>query len=125
MDCLDKKMRTLGEALQTDRFSDEALAFVNGATRKPAKKPVPATDGAQDSHVIEKISTKSNTVRVEPPQDSSIPIVGTISMTFRLPSELSSRLMRASVERKLKRQRPFSQQDIITEALAQWLANYS
>ena len=121
MDCSDKKMRTLGEALQTDRFSDEALAFVNGSRGKPAKKTIPVPDAAQDSHAIEKIATKSNTVRVEPPQESSIPVVSTISMTFRLPSELSSRLMRASVERKLKRQRPFSQQDIIAEALAKWL----
>jgi hypothetical protein len=42
-------------------------------------------------------------------------------MTFRLPTELSTRLIRASVERKLRRERPFSQQDILAEALAKWL----
>lgn len=120
MDCSDKKMRTLGEALQTDRFSDEALAFVNGAARKPTRKTIPAA-AVQDSDAVETTTTKSNGVRIEPPSASSITIPGTVSMTFRLPSQLSSRLMRVSVERKLRRERPFSQQDIITEALGQWL----
>ena len=121
MDCSDKKMRTLGEALQTDRFSDEALAFVNGAARKPAKKTITATDAAQDFHEIENTAAKSNGVLIAPPSESPPLMAGTVSMTFRLPSELSSRLMRTSVDRKLKRQRPFSQQDILAEALAKWL----
>ena len=120
MDCSDKKLRTLGESLQTDRFSDEALAFVNGSHNKPAKKTIPVA-AVQDFDVVETTTTKSNGVRIEPPPEFSVAIPGTVSMTFRLPTELSSRLMRVSVERKLKRQRPFSQQDIISEALAKWL----
>jgi hypothetical protein len=42
-------------------------------------------------------------------------------MTFRLPAALSGRLGRVSAERKLRRQRPFSQQDIVAEALDEWL----
>lgn len=125
MDCSDRKMRTLGEALQTDSFSDEALAFVNGAARKPAKKIVTATLADQDSHLPEKTTTQSNGVLIAPSSESPPLTTGTVSMTFRLPSELSSRLMRASVERKLRRQRPFSQQDIISEALGQWLEKNS
>ena len=71
--------------------------------------------------MVETTTTKSNGVRIEPPPAPTIAIPGTVSMTFRLPSELSTRLIRTSVERKLKRQRPFSQQDIIADALAQWL----
>jgi len=119
MDCSDKKLRTLGESLQTDRLSDEALAFVNGTHNRPAKKTI-ATAAVQDSDGVETATTQSNGVRIEPPQESSVAIPGSVSMTFRLPAELSTRLIRTSVERKLKRQRPFSQQDIIAEALAQW-----
>jgi hypothetical protein len=45
-------------------------------------------------------------------------------MTFRLPADLSHHLMRAAVERKLKRERPFSQQDIVAEALQDWLRQH-
>ena len=125
MDCLDKKRRTLGEALQMDRFSDEAIAFVNGATGKPAKKIVPASGAADNSPITDNTSTKSNGVLTEAPRESPPLTTGTVSMTFRLPSELSTRLMRVSVERKLRRERPFSQQDILAEALAQWLEKNS
>ena len=123
MDCSDKKLRTLGEALQTDRFSAEALAFVNGAAGNPAKKVLPAPNTAPTAPDPKPANT--NGVLIEPPPESPTPITGTVSMTFRLPAALSTRLIRASVERKLKRERPFSQQDIITQALAQWLERNS
>lgn len=45
-------------------------------------------------------------------------------MSFRLPAPLSARLVKASVERKLRRERPFSQQDIVAEALDEWLKHH-
>lgn len=112
MDYLDKNKRTLDEASQTAELSEAAFAFVNaGAVNSRARrstaapKEIPAVDIA-----------KSNAVEI--PFTAAIP--GTVSMTFRLPTELSTRLIRASVERKLRRERPFSQQDILAEALAQW-----
>jgi hypothetical protein len=40
-----------------------------------------------------------------------------------LAAALSSRLLRVSLDRKLKRKRPFTQQDIIADALTRWLKN--
>ena len=121
MDCWDKTRRTLGEALQTAKLSDEAMAFVNGAAgNSPASKTIggiiePRTGPA----------SKSNSVPHEPPVTASVSSIGTVSTTFRLPAELSAQLLRVSVERKLKRERPFSQQDILAVALAQWLQRNS
>ena len=117
MDCSDKTRRTLGEALQTAKLSDEAMAFVNGAAGNSSS---PKSIG----HNIEPrtgVAPKSNDVPREPPTTVPVSNAGTVSTTFRLPAELSAQLLRVSVERKLKRERPFSQQDIMAEALAQWL----
>src|ERR1039457_2271728 len=102
------------------KLTDEALAFVNGAGTNGAKPIAPANDSS-----VPRATSPSSGVHIEQQVVDQAPSSGTVSMTFRLPSELSSRLMRASVERKLKRERPFSQQDIITQALAQWLERNS
>jgi len=43
------------------------------------------------------------------------------SMTVRLPAHIPPKLLRAATDRKIARQRPFTQQEIVAEALAQWL----
>ena len=42
-------------------------------------------------------------------------------MTFRLPTELPAALLRVAMERKLRREEPFTQQDIVAQALREWL----
>lgn len=49
---------------------------------------------------------------------SSDPLV---TQTFRVPRSLSERLQIASMQRKVKRLFPASQQDIVAEALSDWL----
>ena len=117
MDCSDKSRRTLSAALQTGKLTDEALAFVNGTGNNGAKPITPANNSS-----VPRATSPSNGVHIAAPAIVEVPTAGTVSMTFRLPSELSARLIRVSVERKLKRQSPFSQQDIVAEALTQWLA---
>lgn len=95
--------RLMSEALQTGKLSEEQQNFVNGSPVPAVSSPAPA--------------------EVKPSADSKI--TGTISMTFRLPAALSGRLGRVSAERKLQRQRPFSQQDIVAEALDEWLKRNS
>jgi hypothetical protein len=110
MDCSDKPRRTMSEALRTGRLNEDALAFVNGAAAKPAASQAPVS---------------ASETRVEHSQTDVRPAVaGTVSMSFRLPAPLSARLVKASVERKLRRERPFSQQDIVAEALDEWLKHH-
>ncbi len=42
-------------------------------------------------------------------------------MSFRLPAELPVALMRASMERKLRREKPFTQQEMVAQAVHEWL----
>jgi hypothetical protein len=48
-----------------------------------------------------------------------------ITQSYRLPVALVSTLVRASMERKIARQKPWSQQDIVTEAISEWLQKHA
>lgn len=89
----------MSEALQTGKLSAERRNFVNGSTAPAVSSSASACDNPLAGSAA----------------------AGTISMTFRLPAALSQRLSSVAAERKLRRQRPFSQQDIVAEALDQWL----
>ena len=52
---------------------------------------------------------------------ASVVVQGIVSMTFRLPAKLAGQLDTVAAERKERRERPFNQQDIVAEALRQWL----
>ena len=45
-------------------------------------------------------------------------------MTFRLPAELPTALLRAAMERKLRGEEPCTQQDIVAEAVRDWLERH-
>jgi len=42
-------------------------------------------------------------------------------MTFRIPADLPAALLRASVEQKVRRAKPATQQEIVADALKRWL----
>ena len=44
-----------------------------------------------------------------------------VSVTVRLPAELPPALLRVAMERKLRGERPFTQQDIVAQAVREWL----
>lgn len=44
-----------------------------------------------------------------------------ISMTVRVPGEIPTRLLRAATDCRISQQRPWTQQEIVAEALEQWL----
>ena len=49
---------------------------------------------------------------------------GLVSLTVRVPRIVPPGLLLASVDRKLKRQRPWTQQEIVAEALIHWLRQH-
>jgi hypothetical protein len=53
-----------------------------------------------------------------------IPSPVLVPQTFRLPQRLIEDLARAAIERKIKRRRPWSQQDIVAEAIKEWLRKH-
>jgi hypothetical protein len=108
-----KNRRTLGQSLQKNRLSEAAIAFVNG----PASQPLETHGDSPQPCRAETVTATATDLTTDSPSP------GSVSMTFRLPAELSSRLLRVSLDRKLKREKPFTQQDIIAQALALWLKN--
>ena len=55
------------------------------------------------------------------PKSSKVSPVGLIPVTIRLRPEIAGALKRASLERQLSGEEPFTQQDIVEQALEPWL----
>ena len=56
-------------------------------------------------------------------EESPLPI--RVPQTYRLPQRLVEDLARAAMERKIKRRKPWSQQDIVAEAIGEWLSQHA
>jgi hypothetical protein len=137
----------MSQALQTPNLSPEAIALIKEGSPKPkVEAPViaPAPEGVPEKTidvalVREKRAEESDVSGKEPGATSSEAVKAPkakatrekdlspmatpsfVSMTFRVPPEIPEGLLRASMERKLKKVRPATQQEIVAEALSEWL----
>lgn len=113
----------MADALQPPPLSPEAIALIKQGTPKPqtdsplvvAVKPREVATPAPVAVTAEPPAKPR--AKKEPPVSAS-PLV---SVYVRLPLDLSQALLKASMERKMNKIRPFTQQDIIAEALQTWL----
>jgi len=126
MNCSDKSRRTLGEALRTANLSPEAMAFLSPGSAEPMAQPLSPTIPPPSAPVAWPMPSPApecapNPRVVESPPAPSPATGALVSMTFRVPVEIPSALVRASAERKVRKQRPFTQQEIVAEAVQQWL----
>jgi hypothetical protein len=85
-------------------LSPEKVAFLRGES--PPPRPAP-----------EEQPPEPKAQRVSPAGRERV------TVTVRLEPEVVEALSQASAQRKLKRLEPYTQQDIIGEALKQWLQN--
>ena len=125
MDCSDKNRRSMSEALRTAELGEDALAFVAGKASQPSVKlpmtaPLDQQPDIRGRDSVAVAPPQNGVQRPKPPEAAPV-FEGIVSITVRLPSSLPLRLLRASVERKLQRKHPFTQQDIVAAALQQWL----
>jgi hypothetical protein len=60
-----------------------------------------------------------------PDAEAVLAEVPRITQSFRLPQPLVHELIRVSTDRKLARKKPWAQQDIIAEALQEWLRKHA
>ena len=135
--------RSMSQALRTVELPPEALTVIKAGTPKPqsgqsvfgersalemaaTKTLVLETDPAApaleqtDAALVEPAKVAKRLPAKE--KMSELPSLGgTVSASFRLPVEIPNALVRASAERKVKRQKPFTQQEIVAEAVTQWL----
>ena len=119
--------RSLSAAL-TSNLSAEALAFVQAGTPKPATETPAVANQAEVKAVPPQVPEVPvlKPARVKTPKAEVLPAtsVGLVSMSVRLPPEIPEGLIRASAERKIKKEKPWTQQEIIAEALSEWLQKH-
>ncbi|MEO6033949.1 MAG: hypothetical protein ABIQ35_01710 [Verrucomicrobiota bacterium] len=127
----------MSAALQTVELSPEAVALIKEGTPKPraAGVTLAATPVKADEVELSTELEKANNAYAEPPspsrkktsiaKESAAPLlVSTVHTSFRLAPEIPSALLRASLDRKLQRIKPWTQQDIAAEALTLWLTRH-
>lgn len=98
------KKRSLAQAL--DNLSPQERAFLEAATPQAIAPPL-----VMESPVPAPLAPLPS---AEAPEQL-------VTVTFRLPSKLVSSLLRSSADRKIRRVKPWTQQEIIASALQQWL----
>jgi hypothetical protein len=117
--------RTLSAALQTGNMTEQAFDFVKAGSAKPmadtaAAAPVQMAGGEESSQVGNDERLRSGLGD----QGNFEAEAGLISLTVRVPRTVPPGLLLASVDRKLKRRRPWTQQEIVGEALTLWLKEH-
>ena len=117
--------RTMSQALQAGRLTEEAAAFVVAGGGGVV---VPSAPGAFAGNTLHLPATPPATSAEAAGGESRFvhsPLAAErrapVSVTFRLPPELCAALLRAAMERKLRGEKPFTQQDILAVALREWL----
>ena len=92
---------------------DVALSGANShpALSEPESSWTPRSTGAR--------TAKAKPSRDVEPEPTTLP--ASVSVTVRVPADIPTKLLRAATDRKIARLRPFTQQEIVAEALAYWL----
>jgi hypothetical protein len=118
--------RTMSEALHASNLGAEAAAFVAAGAAgsvvagTPPPAPAPAARANLSPVTLPPAAPTANEaafVHSPLPAERRAPV----SMTFRLPAELPTALLRGAMERKLRGEPPYTQQDIVAQAVREWL----
>ena len=119
--------RRMSAALQTADLGEEALDFVKAGSARPTPDTTAVVAAPVQSAGGEETRQAENGVKPRLPlgDDAEVePEASLVSLTVRVPRAVPPGLLLASVDRKLKRQRPWTQQEIVAEALSQWLKRH-
>jgi len=116
--------------MQKPSLPPEALALIKEGTPRPqtqsavlaAPKPDEPRESPPSEAQAPKPAVESQPAsKPKPQRELAAETVSLVSMNFRVPAGIPAALLKASSERKMKKTRPFTQQDIVTEALTLWL----
>jgi hypothetical protein len=116
----------MSAALQTGKLNEEALTFLNGGNPRPAAEASPTVPApAQPAVAVEETSPARPDLRaLQVEEFAAEPEASLVALTVRVARTVPPGLLLASVDRKLKRLRPWTQQEIVTEAIHLWLKNH-
>jgi hypothetical protein len=121
----------MSEVLRMGELPPEAGSFLKAGRLTPTVERVPSGEKhAEGNGTTPSPVANSAPVEAAPPRSIrekpvAAPMTPTlVSMTFRLPADIPAGLIRAAADQKLKQVAPCSQQDIVAEALTQWLRKH-
>jgi hypothetical protein len=134
------KRKSLIEAVSPEAARDFIQAgtlksqFVQTDSKKAAEEAKEAGEamppGLLETKAVEQRSEAEQPAKKRMPkqvtqteEESPLPI--RVPQTYRLPQRLVEDLARAAMERKIKRRKPWSQQDIVAEAIGEWLSHHA
>ena len=113
--------RSMSAALSTPSLPPEALQLIREGTPQPkAEKTVIALKAEDEPRPPPEPVRK----RTPKPDEEPVPVPSLVFTSLRLPAEVSQALLEASLDRRLKRLRPWTQQDIASRALSAWLKEH-
>jgi hypothetical protein len=123
------KRKSLIEAV-----SPEVRDFIEAGTPKPQFVQAQPEGAGEQSAALVPEPAETVVAAVEKKETAPAPVVHQtaaeiplpvlVPQTFRLPQRLVEDLARAAIERKIKRRKPWSQQDIVAEAIKEWLRKH-
>ena len=117
------KRRSLNDALTPAEeafLKQEKPAKTKPTTPKPKPKPKEAPPMSRPA-LKQEFTPDTSPAANNPAQYA---LAGTGSINARIDPEITTALLRASVERRISRQTPSTQRDIIAEALSAWLKKH-
>jgi len=121
---MNQPRRTMSAALQPPVVPPEAIAIIQQGAAKPlTQNPVITVDSAkvQPATASKSSDEPQRPAKPKAEKERGAESVAIVSATFRLPATLPPALLKASSDRKIKKVHPFTQQDIVAEALTDWL----
>ena len=129
----------MSQALQTVDLPPEAVALIREGNPTPkAAHPIIARVETKPDPIEPQTTSPAGNVSDRPgkPRSDNSPVrrgekprsnealpmeEPTVSRSFRLPESLPPALLRAATERRINRVPPWTQEEIVTEAIQQWL----
>jgi len=123
------KRRSLDDALTPDEQS--FLETGKPGRVKPKRNSEPKATSKKENSPMARQALKEDFAQQPsvsmPPPSSVLPqftMAGAVSLNVRIEPEISTALLRASMDRKIQRLDPFTQRDIVADALADWLKKH-
>lgn len=133
--------RPMSAALRISDLRPEELAFIKAGTPQPKvmepavearTPPAPGGDKVTEVSNIEPtaVPKPEPLERARPPkprmnrEPEPEPLAHRINLSIRVPVEIPEGLLRASTDRKLKRIKPNTQQEMAAEAITEWLQRH-
>ena len=107
---------------ETDSKEQAGEAKEQGETMPPGLLETKAVEQRSEAQQPAKKRMPKQVTQTEE-EESPLPI--RVPQTYRLPQRLVEDLARAAIERKIKRRKPWSQQDIVAEAIGEWLSHHA